>query len=140
MGHEATQVFLRVRPLNRREQGTTAAARCLEVLDSTQLRYTGRDGPANSQFGFDRVYGEESSQAEAFEARGWAAQRRVFRQRRRRSAAGTSLPLPPPRRRPLALALHLLQGMKETVACVLQGFNATILAYGQTVRDVYGCR
>lgn len=67
MGKEGTSVFLRVRPLNQREQGTTAQARCLEVQDGTALLYTGRDAPANNRFAFDAVLGEETTQAEAFE-------------------------------------------------------------------------
>ena len=64
---EGTQVFLRVRPLNERERTTTAAARCLQVQDGGSLLYTGREAPACNQFGFDRVFGEDTTQAEAFE-------------------------------------------------------------------------
>lgn len=66
---EGTQVHLRVRPFNQRELGTTASRRCLEVLDAGSLRYTGRDAPAQSQFGFDRVLGEQEGQEEVFEVR-----------------------------------------------------------------------
>lgn len=67
---EGTQVFLRVRPLNAREQGIAATARCLEVQDgAASLLYTGRDAPASASFGFDRVLGDGVGQAEAFEAR-----------------------------------------------------------------------
>ncbi|PRW56939.1 kinesin [Chlorella sorokiniana] len=84
-------VALRVRPLNSREQGTTAAARCLTVDEAgSSLQYTGRDPPPNANFSFDRVLGEASTQADTFE------------------------------------------GLKDTVASVLEGFNATVLAYGQT--------
>lgn len=66
---EGTQVHLRVRPFNEREQATTASKRCLAVLDGPSLRYTGRDPPANASFGFDRVLGEAAGQAEVFEVR-----------------------------------------------------------------------
>lgn len=69
---DGIQVVVRVRPLNSRETSTTAAARCLEVVDEGSLHYTGRDAPAHSHFGFDRVYGEACTQVEAFEARGAA--------------------------------------------------------------------
>ncbi|PSC72198.1 DNA polymerase I chloroplastic mitochondrial [Micractinium conductrix] len=65
--NEGTQVVLRVRPLNEREKNTTSNARCLEQVDSQTLRFIGREAPANSTFGFDRVRGEETTQAEAFE-------------------------------------------------------------------------
>ncbi|KAI7845148.1 hypothetical protein COHA_001193 [Chlorella ohadii] len=72
-------VVLRVRPLNAREQSTTAAARCLTVDEGgSSLQYVGRDPPPNAQFSFDR-------------------------------------------------------GLKDTVASVLEGCNATVFAYGQTV-------
>jgi len=49
-------VVLRVRPLNAREQSTTAAARCLTVDEGgSSLQYVGRDPPPNAQFSFDRV-------------------------------------------------------------------------------------
>lgn len=61
--------MVRLRPLNERESNNTAARRCLEVVDQASLQYTGRDAPANNHFGFDRVYGEQCTQEEAFEVR-----------------------------------------------------------------------
>jgi hypothetical protein len=87
---EGTQVFLRVRPLNERERTTTAAARCLQVQDAGSLLYTGRDAPANNRFGFDRVYGEDTTQAEAFEV----CCRRWGRQERQHTLAGSQGELP----------------------------------------------
>lgn len=49
-------VALRVRPLNSREQGTTAAARCLSVDEAgSSLQYVGRDPPPCAHFAFDQV-------------------------------------------------------------------------------------
>ena len=88
-GSEGTQVVLRVRPLNEREKNTTSNARCLEQVDSQTLRFIGREAPANSTFGFDRVRGEETTQAEAFEVGP------VHRRRRRRHPAPAKPPQPP---------------------------------------------
>jgi hypothetical protein len=140
---EGTQVFLRVRPLNERERTTTAAARCLQVQDTNSLLYTGRDAPANNQFGFDRVYGENTTQAEAFEVccRRWGRQQRQRTCRqpgaglpavsaggsRVRGAGGAS------RSNAASAVCGALQGLKDTVQAVLHGYNGTILAFGQTV-------
>eukprot|EP00887_Chlorella_sp_A99_P003296 scaffold9.g3296.t1 len=63
-----TCVLLRVRPPNQRElEERGGAARCVEVVDDSSLRYVGREAPTNATFSFDRVLGEGASQEDVFE-------------------------------------------------------------------------
>ena len=145
---QGTQVIVRVRPLNERERATTAQASCLDMLDGQTLLYTGREAPANNSFGFDAVLGQETTQAEAFEARmkweralaggqkrdqaghcHWCAAAARATRRHSRSCHWRRAILP----RTDYIALLYLQGLKDTVRAVLAGYNGTILAYGQTV-------
>lgn len=135
-----TSVIVRVRPLNQREKATTANASCLDLLDAQTLLYTGREAPTNNSFRFDAVLGQQTTQAQAFEARGI---REGHCQGKNKAYAGqtySNRPRCPP---PLLALLPVmkrhhsfpvaLQGLKDTVRAVLAGYNGTILAYGQTV-------
>lgn len=59
-------VALRVRPLNSREQGTSA---CLVHQEGSSLQYVGRDPPPCAHFSFDRVSAAAAAAAVARAAR-----------------------------------------------------------------------